>query len=152
MQSIQRNKEKNGKALLKGICWAASQSHSAARWFPYGHQHEACVVKISASVDYYDVSSAAWDYLSPGEAANMKIINVWSWAFVGQRSSVRWSWPCKQEPDADEFGCFPGVIRMLGGLMNVIWMNEIFWEWWTFPGITWLRVGTYLSKKLAVSW
>lgn len=25
----------------------------------------------------------------------------------------------EQEPDTDEFGCFPGVIRMLRGLMNV---------------------------------
>lgn len=56
------------------------------------------------------MSSAAWDYFSPAGAANIKTLDDWSFRFVGQRSSVRWSWQHKEQPDIDEFGWFPGVI------------------------------------------
>lgn len=56
------------------------------------------------------MSSAAWDYLSPVGAANMKTVDDWGFRFAGQRSSVRRSWQHKEQPDIDEFGWFPGVI------------------------------------------
>lgn len=74
------------------------------------------------------MSSAVWGHLSLAEAANIQAVNGWRSGLVGARSSVRWGWQRKQEPDTDEVGCFPRVIRMLGGLMNVSERIEIFWE------------------------
>lgn len=65
------------------------------------------------------MSSAARGHWMQAEIANIQAVNGWRLGCVGPRSSMRWGWRHEQKPDTDEFGCFPGVIGMLEGLMNV---------------------------------
>lgn len=144
----QENTEKRQSAMERHLLGSQSVSPSSQMtpsWAPAWSlsQENECIDKFP----YSSMSSATWDSLSPVEAANIKTGKGWTSGFVGQRRSVRWGWRHKLEPGADGFGCFPGVIRMLGGLMNVSWMNEKSWDWWTLPGLPQRRGDPPLKKK-----